>query len=142
MENKLSDFDKRPAMEKPLVEEAGEERLRDAKKKIKVLEEEIYKRIEKYIEQQVKPYADIACAEREDLKERLYKAYRTRLLEPFEEDVKVYKDFLEDMIDKCRRVERKREEAERAVKDIREFELEREFKGMLRDIQREKEKKP
>ncbi len=140
MEEKSSDFDKRPAIEKPSLEEVGYERLHDAKDTIKRIEERIYGEVERYIEQRVKPYEDITGEERKELKQRLFETYKDQQITPLEEDAKVYEKSLGTAINNERRVSRKIVEAKREVK-ISEFDLQRAFERTLRDIRSEKDKK-
>lgn len=140
MEDKSSNFNKRPAIEKPSLEEVGYERLRDAKEQRKRLEEKIHSKLEGYIEQQIKPHEDIG-EEAKELKQRLFETYKDQWITPLKEDAKVYEDSLGEAIDTERRVSRKLRETEREVRDISEFELKRAFETALRDIHSEKDKK-
>lgn len=140
MEEESSDFDERPAIEKPSLDEVGYERLRDAKDTIKRIEEKIYGEVDDFIEQRVKPYEDITSEEGKELKQRLFETYKDQQITPLKEDVKVYEESLGTTINNERRVSRKIVEAEREVK-ISGFDLQRAFERTLRDIRSEKDKK-
>jgi len=140
MEEESSDFDKRPAIEKPSLDEVGYERLHDVKDTIKRIEGKIYGEVDDFIEQRAKPFEDITGEEGKELKQRLFETYKDQQITPLKEDVKVYEESLGTTINNERRVSRKIVEAEREIK-ISEFDLQRAFERTLRDIRREKGKK-
>ena len=141
MEEKLSDFRKRPSIEEPSLKEVGYERLQKAKEQIKALEKKIYEKAENHIERQIKPSKDISQEEQEELKQRLYATYIDQRVKPLEEEVKVYEESLEDVLDKDKRVIRKLQRAEQEAAGITKFDLDRTSERILIDIRRGKDNK-
>lgn len=140
MGEKSSDSNRSPAIEKPLLEETGYEHLRKEKEKINTIEQELYKKVEEYTEQKVKPHQDIFHEEQKELKQRLFDTYETQQIKPLKEEAKCFEDALESAIDKKGRVSRKITKTKEAIEGLSEFELQRAAEKILRDIRRKRVK--
>lgn len=141
MEEKSSDFDKRPAIGKPSLEEVVDKVLRRAKEETEEREKEILQKIKEYAAQKAMSAMDISLPEREELAARVAEDLKDEIIVPLRDRLAAFDEASEEVLVREGKLDRSLKRAKEAIEDISEFSSQEAFKRHLRDITRSKEKR-
>lgn len=141
MEDKSSDFDKRPAIGKLSLKEVVDKLLRRAKEEMEEREKEIHQKVKEYAAQKAMKAMDISLSEKQELAARVAEEFKDKIVKSFRESLTTFDEASEEVLDKERRMDRSLQKGKEAIEDISEFSLQEAFGRHLRDIRRSKEKK-
>ncbi len=141
MEEKSSDFDKRPAIGKPSLEEVVDKVLRRVKGETEEREKEIHQKVEEYAAQKAMSAMDISLLEREELAARVTEDLKDKIVKPLRDRLEDFSVASEEVFKKEGTLYRGLKRTKKAIEDISEFSFQEAFKMHLRDIRRSKEKR-
>lgn len=140
MEEKSSDFDKRPAIGKPSLEEVVDKVLRRVKEETEEREKEIHQKV-KDAAQKAMSAMDISLPEREELATRVAEDLKDKIVKPLRTRLEDFSVASEEVLVEEGKLDRSLKRAKEAIEDISEFSSQEAFERHLRDIRRSEEKR-
>lgn len=141
MEEKSSNFDKRPAIGKPSLEEVVYEVCRRAKEEIEEREKKILQKAKEYAAQKAMSAMDISLPERDELAARVAEDLRDKIIVRLRDGLAAFYEASEEMLVREGKLDRSLKRAKEAIEEISEFSSQEAFEKHLRDIKRSEEKR-
>ncbi|MBA7628517.1 hypothetical protein ES703_36005 [subsurface metagenome] len=140
MEEKSSNLDKRPAIEKPSLKEAVDKLYRRTKKEIEEREKKIQQKVE-YAAQKAMKTMDISLPVKEELAARVAEDLKDKIAKTLRERLEDFSVAAEEVLVEAGKLDRSLKRAKEAIEDISESSSQEAFERHLRDIRRSEEKR-
>lgn len=141
MEEKSSDFDKRPAIGKPSLEEVVDKLPRRAKEEIEEREKEILQKVKEYAAQKAMSAMDISLPVREELAARVAEDLKDKIVKPLRARLEDFSVAADKVLVEEGKLDRSLKRAKEAIENISEFSSQEAFERHLRAMRRSEEKR-